>query len=39
MAVSSLRRLLGHGEQRPSIETIVRVGYRLVTATPTVATT
>jgi DNA-binding response OmpR family regulator len=39
MAVSSLRRLLGHGAQRPRIETIVRVGYRLVTATPTVATT
>lgn len=32
VAVSSLRRLLGHGPQRPQIETVVRVGYRLATA-------
>jgi len=32
VAVSSLRRLLGHGPQRPRIETIARVGYRLATA-------
>ncbi len=32
VAVSSLRRLLGHGPQRPRIETVVRVGYRLATA-------
>jgi DNA-binding response OmpR family regulator len=31
VAVSSLRRLLGHGAQRPRIETVVRVGYRLST--------
>jgi two-component system, OmpR family, response regulator MtrA len=31
VAVSSLRRLLGQGPQRPRIETIVRVGYRLAT--------
>jgi DNA-binding response OmpR family regulator len=38
VAVSSLRRLLGHGAQRPRIETVVRVGYRLATAAaPTVA--
>jgi DNA-binding response OmpR family regulator len=38
VAVSSLRRLLGHGAQRPRIETVVRVGYRLATvATPTIA--
>jgi DNA-binding winged helix-turn-helix (wHTH) protein len=30
--VSSLRRLLGQGPQRPRIETIVRVGYRLATS-------
>jgi two-component system, OmpR family, response regulator MtrA len=31
VAVSSLRRLLGHGPHRPRIETVVRVGYRLAT--------
>jgi DNA-binding response OmpR family regulator len=31
VAVSSLRRLLGQGAQRPRIETVVRVGYRLAT--------
>jgi DNA-binding response OmpR family regulator len=31
VAVSSLRRLLGQGAQRPRIETVVRVGYRLST--------
>jgi len=36
VAVSSLRRLLGQGAQRPRIETVVRVGYRLATAAPTV---
>ena len=37
VAVSSLRRLLGHGPQRPRIETVVRVGYRLATAMPSPA--
>lgn len=32
VAVSAIRGLLGHGPQRPRIETVVRVGYRLVTA-------
>jgi two-component system, OmpR family, response regulator MtrA len=32
VAVSAIRSLLGHGPQRPRIETVVRVGYRLVTA-------
>jgi len=31
VAVSAIRSLLGHGPQRPRIETVVRVGYRLVT--------
>ena len=31
VTVSSLRRLLGQGAQRPRIETVVRVGYRLAT--------
>ena len=39
VAVSSLRRLLGQGVQRPRIETVVRVGYRLSTVVaPTLAT-
>ncbi len=39
VAVSSLRRLLGHGPHRPRIETVVRVGYRLATtAMPSTAT-
>ena len=29
---AAIRSLLGHGPQRPRIETVVRVGYRLVTA-------
>ena len=33
VAASSLRRLLGEGVYRPRLETVVRVGYRLVTAT------
>ena len=37
IAISSLRRLLGQGAQRPRIETVVRVGYRLATAKPTLA--
>ncbi len=32
VAVSAIRGLLGHGPQRPRIETVVRVGYRLATA-------
>jgi len=32
VAVSAIRSLLGHGPHRPRIETVVRVGYRLVTA-------
>jgi two-component system, OmpR family, response regulator MtrA len=32
VAASSLRRLLGEGVYRPRLETVVRVGYRLVTA-------
>ena len=31
VAASSLRRLLGEGVYRPRLETVVRVGYRLVT--------
>ena len=31
VAASSLRRLLGEGIYRPRLETVVRVGYRLVT--------
>ena len=30
VAVSLLRRLLGEGAQRPRLETVARVGYRLV---------
>jgi DNA-binding winged helix-turn-helix (wHTH) protein len=33
VAASSLRRLLGEGLYRPRLETVVRVGYRLVTDT------
>jgi DNA-binding response OmpR family regulator len=33
VAASSLRRLLGEGLYRPRLETVVRVGYRLVTET------
>jgi two-component system response regulator MtrA len=33
VAASSLRRLLGEGLYRPRLETVIRVGYRLVTDT------
>ncbi len=33
VAASSLRRLLGEGAYRPRLETVVRVGYRLVAET------
>ena len=37
VAVSAIRSLLGHGPQRPRIETVVRVGYRLATTAGTAA--